>query len=124
LVNSSSLSNYSNYVKNIYSFLGINFNVVNLLIIVALFLFFKISINFIYLKLFHNFIENIRVSWTTGIVQNILFHENNTTNIKNHAEKTNSILLETRKSQSAIKSLVQIFSSSITLTFSYFDNFW
>jgi ABC-type multidrug transport system fused ATPase/permease subunit len=108
LVNSSSLSNYSNYVKNIYSFLGINFNVVNLLIIVALFLFFKISINFIYLKLFHNFIENIRVSWTTGIVQNILFHENNT---------TNSILLETRKSQSAIKSLVQIFSSSITLTF-------
>jgi len=117
LVNSSSLSNYSNYVKNIYSFLGINFNVVNLLIIVALFLFFKISINFIYLKLFHNFIENIRVSWTTGIVQNILFHENNTTNIKNHAEKTNSILLETRKSQSAIKSLVQIFSSSITLTF-------
>lgn len=117
LVNSNSLSNYSNYIKNIYSFLGINFNVVNLLIIVALFLFFKILINFIYLKLFHNFIENIRVNWTTGIVQNILFHENNTTNIKNHAEKTNSILLETRKSQSAIKSLVQIFASLITLIF-------
>ena len=117
LVNSNSLSNYSNYIKNIYSFLGINFNVLNLLIIVALFLFFKILINFIYLKLFHNFIENIRVNWTTGIVQNILFHENNTTNIKNHAEKTNSILLETRKSQSAIKSLVQIFASLITLIF-------
>ena len=117
LVNSNSLSSYSNYIKNIYSLLGINFNVVNLLIIVALFLFFKILINFIYLKLFHNFIENIRVNWTTGIVQNILFHENNTTNIKNHAEKTNSILLETRKSQSAIKSLVQIFASLITLIF-------
>ena len=82
-----------------------------------LYFFFKILINFIYLKLFHNFIENIRVNWTTGIVQNILFHENNTTNIKNHAEKTNSILLETRKSQSAIKSLVQIFASLITLIF-------
>ena len=117
LVNSNSLSNYSNYIKNIYSFLGINFNLVNLLIIVALFLFFKILINFIYLKLFHNFIENIRVNWTTGIVQNILFHENNTTNIKNHAEKTNSILLETRKSQSAIKSLVQIFTLQIFKSF-------
>ena len=39
LVNSNSLSSYSNYIKNIYSLLGINFNVVNLLIIVALFLF-------------------------------------------------------------------------------------
>ena len=117
LVNSNSLSNYSNYIKNIYSFLGMNFNVVNLLIIVALFLFFKILINFIYLKLFNNFIENLRVNWTTGIVHNMLFNENNTTNVKNHAETTNSILLETRKSQSAIKSLVQIFASLITLIF-------
>ena len=117
LVDSNSVSNYSNYVKNFFLALGINFSLKNLLIFVGVFLLLKIIVNILNLKLFNKFIEDIRVDWTSNIVEKILLGENKNSNIKNHAEKTNTILLETRKAQSGIKQYIQIVSQFVNLIF-------
>ena len=52
LVDSNSVSNYSNYVKNFFLALGINFSLKNLLIFVGVFLLLKIIVNILNLKLF------------------------------------------------------------------------
>ena len=117
LVDSGSVSNYSNYVKNFFSIVGINFSLKNLLIFVGVFLLLKIIINILYLKLFNKYIEDIRIDWTSNIVEKILLGDNKSSNIKNHAEKTNTILLETRKAQSGIKQYIQIVSQFINLIF-------
>lgn len=117
LVDSNSVSNYSNYVKKIFLTLGINFSLKNLLIFVGVFLLLKITVNILNLRLFNKFIEDIRVDWTSNIVEKILLGENKNSNIKNHAEKTNTILLETRKAQSGIKQYIQIVSQFVNLIF-------
>jgi len=117
LVDSGSVSNYSNYVKNFFSIVGINFSLKNLLIFVGVFLLLKIIINILNLKLFNKYIEDIRIDWTSNIVEKILLGDNKSSNIKNHAEKTNTILLETRKAQSGIKQYIQIVSQFINLIF-------
>ena len=117
LVDSNSVSNYSNYVKIFFLALGINFSLKNLLIFVGVFLLLKIIVNILNLKLFNKFIEDIRVDWTSNIVEKILLGENKNSNIKNHAEKTNTILLETRKAQSGIKQYIQIVSQFVNLIF-------
>jgi ABC-type multidrug transport system fused ATPase/permease subunit len=117
LVDSGSVSNYSNYVKNFFSIVGINFSLKNLLMFVGVFLLLKIIINILNLKLFNKYIEDIRIDWTSNIVEKILLGENKSSNIKNHAEKTNTILLETRKAQSGIKQYIQIVSQFINLIF-------
>jgi ABC-type bacteriocin/lantibiotic exporter with double-glycine peptidase domain len=114
LLNHKNISEFSNFINKFLNFFNIDPNLKNLVLIFLFFFLIKILLNIFFYKIFHSFIEKIRADWCSKIHNNIIFSNNLYNEHKTFSEITNSILVETRKAQSAIKSFISLISSSVT----------
>ena len=114
LLNHKNISEFSNFINKFLNFVNIDGNLKNLVLIFLFFFLIKILLNIFFYKIFNSFIEKIRADWCSKIHNNIIFSNNLYNEHKTFSEITNSILVETRKAQSAIKSFISLISSSVT----------